>query len=77
MTGQRFCLETRLVGLRQSLASMNTASIFWTASKAIGEITGEVLPRAVDAMSASSENFRLAWAQHAASMIGPGFRSGL
>ena len=41
-------------------SSMKIASIFWTASKAIGEITGFVLPRAVEAMSASSKNLRLA-----------------
>jgi hypothetical protein len=39
---------------------MKIASIFCTVSKAIGEITGFVLPRAIEAISASSKNFRLA-----------------
>jgi hypothetical protein len=39
---------------------MKIASIFWTAAKAIGEITGFLLLRAVEAMSASSKNLRLA-----------------
>src|SRR5712671_471034 len=43
-------------------SSMNTASIFCTASNAIGEITADVLPRAFEAMSASSKNLRLACA---------------
>ena len=58
-------------------STMKMASIFCTASKAIGEMTGENLLRAVEAMSASSKNLRRACAQQAASMIGPGIRSGL
>src|SRR5215472_12183275 len=42
-------------------SSTKIASIFWTASKAIGEIIGFVLPRTVEAISASSKNLRLAW----------------
>jgi hypothetical protein len=38
----------------------NTASNFCTASKAIGEITADVLSRAFEVMSASSNNLRLA-----------------
>jgi hypothetical protein len=56
---------------------VNTASIFWTASKAIAEMAGDALPRAFEAMSASSKNLRLACAQHAASVIGPCDRPGL
>ncbi len=56
-------------------SSMKMASIFRTASKAIGEIAAGFLSRAFAAMSASSNSLRLAWAQHPASVIGPGFRS--
>jgi hypothetical protein len=41
---------------------MKMASILCTASKAIGEMTAEVLLRAFAVMSASSKNFRLACA---------------
>ena len=49
--------------------------MFLEVKNAIGEITAVVLPRAFEAMSASSKNLRLACAQHAASMIGPDLRS--
>jgi hypothetical protein len=52
------------------------ASIFRTASKAIGETVVGFCLRAFAAMSASSNSLRLACAQHPASVIGPGFRSG-
>jgi hypothetical protein len=48
-----------------------------TASSAIGEIAAAFLPRrALAAMSASSKNWRLAWAQHSAGVIAPGVRVG-
>ena len=60
--------------ISRSISKM--ASMRLTASSAIGEI-GAFLPRlALAAMSASSKNLRLAWLQHSASTIGPGFRSG-
>jgi hypothetical protein len=37
---------------------MNTASNFCTASRASGEITADVLRRALEAMSANSKNLR-------------------
>jgi hypothetical protein len=50
-----------------------------TASSAIGEMTGSVRPwarrRSPAATSASTKNLRRAWAQQAASRIGPGRRS--
>jgi hypothetical protein len=55
---------------------MKMASNFLTASKAIGEIVVGFRLRAFEAMSASSNSLRLACAQHPASVIGPGFRSG-
>ena len=58
-------------------SAANTASNFCTAAKAIGEITADVLPRAFEAMSASSNSFRRACAQQGASVIGPPGRSGL
>jgi len=58
-----------------SRSSAKIASILRTASKAIGEITAEVFPRAFDAMSASSKNLRRACAQQPASVIAPGLRS--
>jgi hypothetical protein len=49
-----------------------------TASSAIGEIAAALVPRrALAAMSASSKNCRLAWAQHSADVIAPGVRDGL
>src|SRR5882724_8668329 len=50
------------------------ASNFCTAANAIGEIMTEVLLRALEATSASSNSLRRACAQHAASVIGPGLR---
>jgi hypothetical protein len=48
-----------------------------TASSAIGEIAPAFLPRlALAAMSASSKNCRLAWAQHSADVTGPSARAG-
>jgi hypothetical protein len=48
-----------------------------TASSATGEIAAAFLPRrALAAMSASSKNCRLAWAQHSAGVIAPGLRDG-
>jgi len=52
------------------------ASIRFTASKASGETMIGFLPRAFAAMSARTKNLRRACAQHAASVIGPGVRSG-
>jgi hypothetical protein len=61
--------------ISRSISKM--ASMRLTASSAIGEIGAAFLPRlALAAMSASSKNLRLAWLQHSASTIGPGFRSG-
>ncbi|SEF12754.1 hypothetical protein SAMN05444161_8821 [Rhizobiales bacterium GAS191] len=57
-------------------SNMKIASIFRTASKAIGEMVVDFRLRAFAAMSASSNSLRLACAQHGASVIGPGFRSG-
>jgi len=57
-------------------SNMKMASNFPTASKAIGEIVIGFWLRAFEAMSASSNSLRLACAQHPASVIGPGFRSG-
>jgi hypothetical protein len=55
----------------------NRTSIRLTASSAIGEIAPAFLPRlALAAMSASSKNCRLAWAQHNADVIGPSAREG-
>ena len=51
----------------------NSRSIRFTASNASGEIGGAFLPRRLlAAMSASSKNFLLECAQHAASVTGPG-----
>ena len=48
-----------------------------TASSAIGEIAPAFLPRlALAAMSASSKNCLLAWAQQSADVIGPSLRAG-
>jgi hypothetical protein len=58
-------------------SSMRMASILRTASKAIGEIVVGFPLRAFETMSASSNSLRLACAQHPASVITPGFRSGL
>ena len=50
----------------------NSASMRLTASSATGEIAVAVFPRrALAAMSASSKNCRLAWAQHSAAVIAP------
>jgi hypothetical protein len=51
------------------------ASIRLTASTASGATAGS-WPRTLRAMSASTKNLRRAWAQHAASMTGPGRRPG-
>jgi hypothetical protein len=56
---------------------MKMASIFRTASNAMGEIVVDLWSRAFDAISASSKNLRLACAQHAASVIRLAFGSGL
>ena len=56
----------------------NSASIRLTASSAIGEIAAAFLPRrALAAISASSKNCRLAWAQHSAGVIAPGNARGI
>ncbi|MGY4496876.1 hypothetical protein ACVWYH_000803 [Bradyrhizobium sp. GM24.11] len=48
-----------------------------TASSATGEIAAAFLPRRVfAAISASSKNCLLAWAQHSADVIGPSAREG-
>ena len=62
--------------ISRSMSKM--ASMRLTASSAIGEIGAAFLPRlALAAMSASSKNLRLAWLQHSASTIGPGFHWGI
>jgi transposase len=54
-----------------------SASIRLTASSATGEIAAAFFPRrALAAMSASSKNCRLAWAQHSADVIAPATREG-
>jgi hypothetical protein len=56
----------------------NSTSIRLTASSATGEIAAAFLPRrALAAISASSKNCRLAWAQHSAGVIAPAARAGL
>src|SRR5690349_1884827 len=55
----------------------NSASMCLTASSATGEIAAAPLRhRAFAAISASSRNCLLAWAQHSADVIGPGARDG-
>jgi hypothetical protein len=55
----------------------NSTSMRLTASSATGEIAAAFLPRrALAAMSASSKNCRLAWAQHSADVIAPATREG-
>jgi len=57
-------------------SSRKMASIFRTASKAIGEIVVGLRLRVFAAMSASAKSLRLACAQQPASVIGRGLRSG-
>ena len=58
----------------------NSASVRRTAANVIGAIKVTLLPcglrLAFLGRSASSKNFRRAWAKHAASKIGPGDQSG-
>ena len=73
----RYALDGRQAALcrRKPLISRSAtkiASIFLTASNAIGEMTTGFLPRAFDAMSASTKNFLRPCAQHAASVMGLG-----
>ena len=60
----------------KSRSISNRASIRFTASKAMGEISFASLPlRMLPAISASSKNLRRACDQHSAGRTGPGLRS--